>query len=111
MVNLTKWSFCVALALLEIVFAGIAPVHAQSVADADFDEDGTVWFSDFVAFSGNFVTSESDGKYDAKYDLSGDGNVGFVDFVAFAGSIGKTVQNDTGPPATGLNWILATDIR
>ena len=68
-----------------IVFAGLAFVYAQTAADADFDGDGKVGFSDFVSFAGKFGTSQGDGRYEAKYDLDGDGQVGFGDFVAFAG--------------------------
>ena len=47
MKNLAKTSVCVALALTAIAFAGLAFVHAQSAADADFDGDGTVGFQRF----------------------------------------------------------------
>lgn len=83
------------LALVAIAFTALAYVHAQTAADADFDGDGTVGFSDFVAFAGNFGTSRGDGRYDARYDLNGDGNVGFADFVVFAGFFGQSsVPND-----------------
>ena len=80
-----------------IAFAGLAFVYAQTAADADFDGDGKVGFSDFVSFAGKFGTSRGDGRYEAKYDLNGDGQVGFQDFVAFAGFFGQSaVPND--PP-------------
>ena len=54
----------------------------------DFDDDGTVGFSDFVQFAGAFGLSRGDAGYDAKFDLDGNGMVGFSDFVIFAGSFG-----------------------
>ena len=51
----------------------------------DFDGDGTVGFTDFVQFAGNYGSQEGDGTYDARFDLDGDGNVGFSDFLAIAG--------------------------
>ena len=63
-----------------IAFAGLAFVYAQTAADADFDGDGKVGFSDFVSFAGKFGTSRGDGRYEAKYDLNGDGQVGFHGF-------------------------------
>ena len=80
-----------------IVFAGLAFVYAQTAADADFDGDGKVGFSDFVAFAGKFGTSQGDGRYEAKYDLDGDGQVGFGDFVAFAGFFGQSAVPNEAP--------------
>ncbi len=80
-----------------IVFAGLAFVYAQTAADADFDGDGKVGFSDFVSFAGKFGTSQGDGRYEAKYDLDGDGQVGFGDFVAFAGFFGQSAVPNEAP--------------
>ena len=80
-----------------IAFAGLAFVYAQTAADADFDGDGKVGFSDFVAFAGKFGTSRGDGRYEAKYDLNGDGQVGFGDFVAFAGFFGQSAVPNEAP--------------
>ena len=79
-----------------IAFAGLA-LYAQTAADADFDGDGKVGFSDFVAFAGKFGTSRGDGRYEAKYDLDGDGQVGFGDFVAFAGFFGQSAVPNEAP--------------
>lgn len=51
---------------------------------ADFNGDGKVDFSDFIAFAQNFGRSDGDDNYDAKFDLTGDDSVGFSDFIAFA---------------------------
>ena len=80
-----------------IAFAGLAFVYAQTAADADFDGDGKVGFSDFVSFAGKFGTSRGDGRYEAKYDLDGDGQVGFTDFVAFAGFFGQSAVPNEAP--------------
>ena len=78
-------------------FTGLVFVYAQTAKDADFDRNGTVGFSDFVAFAGKFGTNRGDGGYEAKYDLDGNGQIGFSDFVSFAGFFGQSsVPND--PP-------------
>ncbi len=59
----------------------------------DFDGDGTIGFGDFLIFAGVFGSSESDEKYEAKYDLNGDGEIGFSDFVIFAQNFGKDVPS------------------
>ena len=58
----------------------------------DFDGNGLVGFSDFVAFAGAFGAQRGDGKYSAVYDLNGDGGIGFDDFVIFAKGFGDTVN-------------------
>ena len=56
---------------------------------ADFNGDGSVDFSDFIAFAQNFGRSEGDANFDARFDLSGDGSVDFSDFIAFAQQFGQ----------------------
>ncbi|MCE2439214.1 MAG: EF-hand domain-containing protein [Candidatus Latescibacteria bacterium] len=56
---------------------------------ADFDNDGTVGFSDFLQFAAKFGLSRGDAGYDARFDLDGDGTIGFSDFLILAGSFGK----------------------
>lgn len=55
----------------------------------DFDGNGVVGFSDFLAFAGLFGAQRGDGKYVAAYDLNGDGSIAFEDFLVFAGSFGE----------------------
>ena len=55
----------------------------------DFDGNGLVGFSDFVAFAGIFGAQRGDGKYVAEFDLNNDGGIGFDDFVIFASSFGE----------------------
>ena len=60
-----------------------------SVANPDFDGDGTVGFGDFVQFAGAWGLGRGDPGYDARFDLDGNGTIGFSDFLIFAESFGK----------------------
>ena len=62
----------------------------------DFDGDGTVGFSDFLAFAGKYGAQRGDGRYQAKYDLNSDGKIDFSDFLIFASSYGNTIPTDGG---------------
>ncbi|MEE2752746.1 MAG: EF-hand domain-containing protein [Candidatus Latescibacterota bacterium] len=55
---------------------------------ADFDGDGTVGFSDFLNFAGNFGKQSSDVDFDSRFDLDADGIVGFTDFLVFISQFG-----------------------
>ena len=67
---------------------GVA-LQVAARASPDFDGNGLVGFSDFVAFAGIFGSQRGDSKFDARYDLNGDGGIGFDDFVVFSGSFGQ----------------------
>ncbi len=67
----------------------------------DFDGDGMVGFSDFLAFAGRYGTRRGDGRYQAKYDLNRDGAIDFSDFLSFAGSYGKPPPNSGGSSPDG----------
>jgi hypothetical protein len=56
----------------------------------DFNGDGKVDFTDFVAFATNFGKGSEDAGFDPKYDLNGNGAVDFPDFVNFAQQFGKS---------------------
>ncbi len=71
---------------------------------SDFDGDGMVNFSDFLAFAGQFGAHQGDGRYEAKYDLNSDGAIGFGDFLLFSSSFGK------GGPSSGGGSTLIVDI-
>ena len=70
----------------------------------DFDGNGLVGFSDFVAFAGAFGARKGDGKYEAVYDLYNDGTIAFDDFVIFASSFGEAANRApafaASPPVT-----------
>jgi hypothetical protein len=63
----------------------VAPV----VVTADFDGNGTVGFSDFLAFAQAFGSRDGRTGWDARFDLNGDGEVGFGDFLMFAIQFGR----------------------
>ncbi len=70
----------------------------------DFDGNGLVGFSDFVAFAGAFGARKGDRKYVAAYDLNNDGMIAVDDFVIFATSFGETANRApafaAAPPVT-----------
>ena len=70
----------------------------------DFDGNGLVGFSDFMAFAGVFGAQRGDGKYAAAFDLNSDGAIGFDDFVVFASSFGEEANRvpvfGATPPVT-----------
>ena len=55
----------------------------------DFDGDGKVEFSDFIAFAAQFGKTETDPAWERQFDLDDDGEIGFSDFLAFATNFGK----------------------
>ena len=75
------------------------PIGAQP--HADFDGDGTVGFSDFLAFAGQFGAQRGDDRYQAKYDLNSDGNIDFADFLLFVNSYGQSVPTPPQPQPPG----------
>jgi hypothetical protein len=71
----------------------LAVIRLYRVKDAaltaDFDGDGSVGFSDFLAFAGQFGSQLQDVGFDARFDLNSDGSVGFTDFLVFVSQFGK----------------------
>ena len=80
-----------------ITTAMMSTINFNTASSPDFDGDGTVGFSDFLAFAGQFGARQGDGTYEARYDLDGDGAIGFSDFLVFANSFGTQVP----PPGGG----------
>ena len=66
------------------------------VLTPDFNGDGVVNFSDFLAFGSQFGARQGDGKYEAKYDLDSDGKIGFADFLIFGSSFGQEISTPNG---------------
>jgi hypothetical protein len=58
---------------------------------ADFDGDGAVDFSDFVAFAQQFGKKSVDAGFDIKFDLNNSGSIDFGDFVSFAQQFGLKI--------------------
>lgn len=65
------------------------PEPPPTGTSADFDGNGAVDFSDFLAFAQNFGRSDGDANYDAKFDLNGNDSIDFGDFIAFAQQFGQ----------------------
>ena len=91
--KVTRKSVVGLLAAMGIVFAGIGFVYAQTAADVDYDDDGTVGIEDFLLFIARFGSSQGDEKYEEKYDLDGDGQVNVSDFLVFIGFFGQSARN------------------
>ena len=70
----------------------------------DFDGNGQVGFSDFLAFGDAYGSRQGDETYRVTYDLNGDGGIGFDDLLIFAESFGDAVNRApvfvTAPPVT-----------
>jgi hypothetical protein len=60
----------------------------------DFDGNGTVGFSDFVAFAQAFGSRAGTAGWDARFDLNVDGEVGFRDFLILAAQFGRRDSGD-----------------
>ena len=60
----------------------------------DFDEDGSVGFSDFLLFASHFGLNRNDAGFDGLYDLNSDGEIAFADFVLFSMDFGKRVHSN-----------------
>lgn len=57
---------------------------------SDFDQDGSVGFSDFLAFAASFSSRRGDASFVEAHDLDHSGDIGFSDFIIFAGNFGKS---------------------
>ena len=55
----------------------------------DFDNDGQVGFSDFIAFAQVFGLTRTDESFNSRFDLNSDGQIGFGDFIVFAQAFGQ----------------------
>ena len=66
-------------------------ISFNAALSPDFDGDGTVGFSDFLAFAGQYGAHTGDGRYQAQYDLDGNGAIDFSDFLTFASSYDQQV--------------------
>ena len=62
----------------------------------DFDGAGTVGFSDFLLFAGQFGKQSGDAVFEARFDLDADGVIVFSDFLIFAQNLGKEVSSPGG---------------
>jgi len=74
-----------------VSLTGSATATTTVALTPDFDGDGTVGFSDFLAFAGAFGSRSGTPSFNSKFDLDQDGVVGFSDFLTFAAAFGKPV--------------------
>ena len=81
---------------IESVTLNLRVALQLQVLTPDFDGNGRVGFSDFLAFAGQFGSRQGDGRYEARYDLDSNGTVGFSDFLIFGSSFGKEVSSPSG---------------
>jgi len=77
------------LAVLGLKRVGPPPVAGP--VTADFNGDGAVDFSDFLAFVSRFGARTGELRYDPMFDLDGNGEIGFTDFLSFAAQFGRRV--------------------
>ena len=55
----------------------------------DFDQNGQVWFPDFLTFATSFEKDAEDPGYDETTDLDGNGKTEFLDFLIFVRHFGE----------------------
>ena len=93
------WFCTVLFVLAGSLAAETSRVYYQGVGDqaSDFDGDGDVTFSDFLAFADQFGQVADGVEYDPVFDLDGDGGVGFDDFLRFANAFGTRGQPQLFP--------------
>ncbi len=61
----------------------------QTPTASDFDANGEVGFSDFIAFVSGFGKNAGDVGFNPTYDLNNDYKVAFADFLIFAQNFGR----------------------
>ena len=77
----------------------------------DFDGDGHVSFSDFLAFVSHFGSRQGDEKYEARFDLDSDGAIEFSDFLIFISSFGRDVSSPSVDiPDANLRAVIAKSL-
>jgi len=76
-------------ASIQVNITGTGIETTTTAPTPDFNGNGTVDFSDFLAFAGAFGSKQGDAKFDSQYDLNGDGSINFPDFLTFASAFGK----------------------
>ncbi|MBK34169.1 MAG: hypothetical protein CME26_01405 [Gemmatimonadetes bacterium] len=69
----------------------LEPFQTDEIAQADFDGDLLIGFSDFVLFAAGFGSIDGQPSFESRFDLDGDGQIGFADFLRFAELFGRRV--------------------
>ena len=78
--------------------SGAVLSFAQAQCPGDFDKNGMVDVTDFLAFVKVFGTSSGDATFNALMDMDGNGAVGIPDFLAFVKVFGTTCGTTSLPP-------------
>lgn len=63
-------------------------LQAGTFLPGDFNEDGQVNFTDFIALAQKFDSSTINPSFESKFDLNNDGVISFPDFLIFAQNFG-----------------------
>ena len=79
---------------------GVISFTQASLCPGDFDADGMVNLSDFLAFAEVYGTSSSDANYNARMDMDGSGRIDLSDFLAFAPLFGTTCPTPAPLPVS-----------
>jgi len=98
-----------ALVVLALATSNLASLESQTneARSADFDGNGSVDFSDFIAFAGAF------GGNEPQFDLNANGVVDFGDFLNFAQAFGQAnpPPEDSEPPPLSQTLRVTTPGR
>lgn len=73
------------------VFTTLLPKAIPLIAD--FNDNGSVDFPDFLLFIEKFGKTKGEEGFDGRFDFNGDNTVGFPDFLMFVQQFGKTSEN------------------
>ncbi|MDE3256620.1 MAG: dockerin type I domain-containing protein [Gemmatimonadota bacterium] len=91
---------CATLVLVAATWTGdfgiVVPqsVSAQGAScPGDFNGDGKVNLTDFLAFAGGFGARSGDANFNARLDMNGSGEIDLSDFLAFAGVFGTNCED------------------
>ncbi len=99
----------IALSLILILSSSV--LNAQETKSADFDGNGSVDFTDFLAFAQGFGKSAGQDDFNAKLDLDGNGTIDFSDFLLFVNAFGKSSgPTDPPPPEPAPRFLYVSDL-
>lgn len=88
----------IAVALSLTLLLSSSLLDAQETKSADFDGNGKVDFTDFLAFAQGFGKSAGQDDFNEKLDLDGNGTIDFSDFLLFVNAFGGSSSPTTPPP-------------
>jgi hypothetical protein len=73
----------------------------------DFDNNGKIEFTDFLAFMNSFGSSSGDSNFNLGFDADNNGKIEFADFIAFSANFGKDVpvQEQIGNDGVKLSLV------